>query len=126
LAICAAKLGFRPVMALDFDMAAVEATGANARRNRVHLEVARYDLRSDLVDASVARTVAANLLAPLLLTWAGRLREAEQLPERVIAGGLLVGEGDRIAEAFSRLGFREAARSTNGEWLALLFEGDLP
>jgi ribosomal protein L11 methyltransferase len=125
LAICAGKLGFRPVVALDFDPLAVEATTANARRNGVHLEVERYDLRSDPVSPSAASTVAANLLTPLLLTWAGRLGEAERLPERVIAGGLLVGEGDRVAAAFEPLGLRETARSTSGDWAALLLQRDV-
>lgn len=125
LAIVASKLGFGPVAALDFDAAAVEATGANARRNGVQLETARYDLRSDPVSTSVAATVAANLLAPLLLNWAERLGEAERLPERVIAGGLLVGEGDRVAGAFAGLGFREADRLTSGDWAALLLERDV-
>jgi ribosomal protein L11 methyltransferase len=125
LAIVGSELGFGPVTALDFDPAAVEATYANARRNCVHLETARYDLRADSVSTSVARTVAANLLAPLLLTWAERLGEAERLPERVIAGGLLLGEGDRVAEAFAPLGFAEAARSSSGDWAALLLARDV-
>jgi ribosomal protein L11 methyltransferase len=125
LAICAAKLGFRPVVALDFDAAALEATGGNARRNGVRLEVRRYDLRSDPVEASVGPTVVANLLAPLLLAWAGRLSEADRLPERVIAGGLLVGEADRVAKAFAGLGFREAVRSASGDWAALLLRRDV-
>jgi ribosomal protein L11 methyltransferase len=125
LAIVASKLGFRPVVALDHDAAAVDASGANARRNGVRLEVRRYDLRSDPVSASVAPTVAANLLAPLLVTWAGRLSEAERLPEGLIAGGLLHREGDRVAAAFAPLGFRETERSRSGEWLALLLRREV-
>jgi ribosomal protein L11 methyltransferase len=125
LAIVAARLGFRPVVALDFDAAAVEAAGENARRNGVQLEVARYDLRSDPVERSVATTVVANLLGPLLITWAGRLSEARSLPERVIASGLLVDQGDRVANVFASLGYRETERDAGGEWLALVLDRDV-
>ena len=64
--------------------------------------------------------VAANLLAPLLRTWAARLGGVGERPERVIAGGLLVGEGDAIAEAFAAAGYAEATRRADGEWAALL------
>lgn len=121
LAIAAARLGWAPVVALDFDPAAVSAAVANAAVNGVSIDVRRHDLRSDPVVA--APTVVANLLRPLLLTWARRLAGASDLPERVIASGLLVQEADEIAGAFSRLGFGEADRRVSGEWAALLLEG---
>lgn len=120
LGIAAAQLGWDPVAGLDFDVAAVEATQVNARRNGVVLEVERYDLRRDPVERSVAPTVLANLLAPLLIAWADRLAEASVRPERVVASGLLAAEADRVAEAFARIGLVEARRLTHGEWAALV------
>lgn len=120
LAIAASKLGWAPVTALDQDAAAVEATRFNAERNGVQLTVHGYDLRTDPVERSVASTVAANLLAPLLVTWATCLARAAELPQRVIASGLLATEADRVSEAFSQLGFGEAARRARGGWLALV------
>jgi ribosomal protein L11 methyltransferase len=122
LSVAAARLGWGPVTALDFDPAAVAATRENARRNGVELEFRRYDLRADPVDLSLAPTVAANLLAPLLTAWAARLRDAHALPERVIASGLLAHEGDRVAGAFAPLGLHERRRLTGGEWIALVLE----
>jgi ribosomal protein L11 methylase PrmA len=53
LAIAAAKLGFRPVIALDADRAAVAATARNARENAVDLErVERFDLRGSAPPAT--------------------------------------------------------------------------
>jgi ribosomal protein L11 methyltransferase len=117
LAIAAAKLGFSPVLALDIDREAVQATGENAALNGVELEVRRFDLRAEQLPH--AETVAANLLAPLLLEWAGR---AEALPGRVIASGLLAEQGDRIAAAFASRGLKETARPAAGEWIAVLLE----
>lgn len=70
LAIAAAKLGYRPVLALDNDRESVAAIADNAARNDVHIEARRFDLRHEAlpeVDGSPARIVLANLLRPLLL-----------------------------------------------------------
>lgn len=117
LGIAASKLGWGPVLALDADPAAVHAALDNARANRVELHVRRLDLRTEPVPH--APTIAANLLAPLLRTWASRL---DTPPERLIAGGLLVHEADRAAEAFVARGLIETDRRTRAEWAALLLE----
>jgi ribosomal protein L11 methyltransferase len=125
LAIAAARLGWAPVAAVDFDPAAVDAAAQNARVNGVSVEVRRHDLRVDPLVC--APTVAANLLRPLLLAWAERLRGAgADVPDRLIAGGLLVGEADEVAGAFQPLGLREAARRASGDWAALLLERHRP
>lgn len=111
LAIAAAKLGFAPVVAVDNELAAVEATRENAAANGVQLErVERLDVRA--APPPVARTVAANLVRPLLLELAGRV-EAESL----IVSGLLEAEADEVAAAF---GGREQTRLTDAGWVALL------
>jgi ribosomal protein L11 methyltransferase len=118
LAIAAARLGWAPVAALDNDPACLEATSANADANGVAVEVARHDLRGD--PPASAPTVAANLLAPLLLAWAESLGDAPRRPERVIASGLLVAEVDRVAAAFASRGLVERDRRSHGEWAAVL------
>ena len=47
LAIVAAKLGFAPVIALDYDRAATAATRENAARNGVELDVRDFDMRDE-------------------------------------------------------------------------------
>jgi ribosomal protein L11 methyltransferase len=122
LAIAAARLGWRPVIALDNDPASVEAARANAAVNGVEVEVLHHDLRVDQPPA--AETIVANLLAPLLTAWGQRLAGAPRgrVPERVIAGGLLAGEADRVAGAFAAAGLIEARRRELGGWAALLLE----
>jgi ribosomal protein L11 methyltransferase len=120
LAITAVRLGWKPVLALDFDPAAVKATAENARRNGVALDVERHDLRRDPVERTVAPTVVANLLGPLLVNWAVRLGDVAEIPGSVVASGLLVNEVDRIAEAFTEAGLAEDKRLTRGEWAALI------
>jgi ribosomal protein L11 methyltransferase len=122
LAIAAVKLGFGPVVALDHDVLAVDATRENARVNGVTLErIERWDARRDpLPDA---QTWTANLLRPLLLELAGRLGEqGAPGPRCVVASGLLVDEADEVAAAFTASGLAERDRRATSEWAALLLE----
>ncbi len=115
LAIAAARLGFKPILALDYDPASVAAARENAAVNGVTLEVRRHDLREE--QTPFADTIAANLLAPLLLEWAPRLIAP---PARLVASGVLTEETDRVADAFAAAGLVELERRSRGEWSALL------
>jgi ribosomal protein L11 methyltransferase len=115
LAIAAAKLGFGPVAACDYERAALEAAGAGAEANGVNLDLVRVDLRREA--APVAPTVTANLTAPLLRDVAARIEEP---PERIACSGVLVTEIDAVAEAFAGVGIHERERRTSGDWAALL------
>jgi ribosomal protein L11 methyltransferase len=112
LAIAAARLGFAPVVAVDNELAALEATRANAAANGVALSsVERVNLREQ--GPPEAGTVAANLMRPLLLRLAGRLE-----PQALILSGLLEDEVDEVVAAFAPL--RERRRLAEGGWGAVL------
>ncbi len=117
LGIVAAKLGFSPVTALDYDPAAVAAARQNAIVNGVELDVRDFDLRRE--QAPEGDFVAANVLASPLRAWAASQR---RLPTRLILSGLLVQEPDGVAAAFAARGMRESERRVRGEWAALLLE----
>jgi ribosomal protein L11 methyltransferase len=112
LAVAAAQLGFAPVIAVDNELAALEATRANATANGVVLSsVERVNLREQ--PPPEAGTVAANLMRPLLLRLAGRIA-----PRALILSGLLEEEVDEIVAAFAPL--RERRRLGEGGWGAVL------
>jgi ribosomal protein L11 methyltransferase len=114
LAIAAARLGFRPVAAVDNEAAALEATRANAAANGAKLDRAeRMDLRTEPPPA--ADTVAANLMRPLLLRLA---QHAAWRPRTLIVSGLLDEDADEVAAAFAPL--RERRRLSAQGWSALL------
>jgi ribosomal protein L11 methyltransferase len=115
LAIAGARLGHAPVVAVDHDPLAVQATAGNAAANGVAIAVRRADLHTDPLPA--APTVTANLLRPLLLVVAGRL--PNPLPRTLVASGLLEHECDEVAAAFAARGLHEDARRAEGEWAAL-------
>jgi ribosomal protein L11 methyltransferase len=115
LAIAAARLGWDPVLACDWEAASVAATAENAAVNGVPgIAVTRVDLRR--TEGPWAPTVVANLVRPLLLDVAALMTRP---PATLIVSGLLRAEGDEVAAAFARHGLRETARRTGGEWCAL-------
>jgi ribosomal protein L11 methyltransferase len=75
LSIAAAKLGFAPVLGIDVDEAAVEATAANARVNGVEVEARLLDgLQDELPESDVAlANVALDVVERLLPRLRSRL-----------------------------------------------------
>jgi ribosomal protein L11 methyltransferase len=114
LAICAARAGFEPVLAVDVDPAAVALTRENARANGVVVDARRLDLTRE--PPPWAPTVVANLTLPLLEAAAGL---GARRPERLIASGVLAREADRVPAAF---GMAERGRLEADGWAALLLE----
>jgi ribosomal protein L11 methyltransferase len=105
LSIAAAKLGFDPVTAVDFDPQAVEATERNAADNGVVVDVFQADLREhDLPDAELA---LANIAAEAVVSLGLKLRAA-----RAITSGYLV------SDEFELDGYRRARRVQSGGWAA--------
>jgi ribosomal protein L11 methyltransferase len=105
LSIAAAKLGFAPVLALDFDPLAVEATGRNAAANGVPIDVRQADLRDGPLPA--AGVALANIAADAVLELAPRLRSA-----RAITSGYLVSDEPQLD------GYRVERRVQDGGWAA--------
>ena len=117
LAIAAAKLGFAPVIALDYDPACIEASADNAAANGVSLEIRQTDLRNDVLPPAPA-IVAKLLLAPLLEL----SRRLAPPPRILIASGLLRAQGDELAaELSARHGLSETDRRVDGDWISMLF-----
>jgi ribosomal protein L11 methyltransferase len=105
LSIAAAKLGFDPVTAFDFDPQAVEATERNALDNGVVVDVTLADLRDDVLpDADLA---LANIAADAVGALGPRLRTA-----RAITSGYLVSDEPGLE------GYRRERRVQSGGWAA--------
>ena len=105
LSIAAAKLGFAPVLGIDVDEAAVEATAANARVNGVEVEARLLDgLREELPPSDVAlANVALDVVERLLPRLRSRL---------VVTSGYL--DRDRPSVP----GWEHAGRAERDGWAA--------
>ena len=115
LAVTAARLGFRPVFAVDFEARSVRATAENARANGVEIDVRRVDLRYEQPPA--AATVAANVPLSVHETVAGSLAREVR---RVIVSGIVLAEADRALAAYAE--FRISHRRDTAGWTTLLLE----
>lgn len=118
LSIAAVRLGAASVVGLDIDPIAVEATTANARRNRLARRIRARDGSLPSGEAPFD-VVLANLIASVLVRLAGTLHD-ELRP-----GGLLLGSGifaDReavVIDAFRAVGLAVTGRAIEGDWVAL-------
>ena len=117
LAISAAKLGYAPVIAFDFDPEAVRVAKANAAVNGVSFRISRQDL-TKLARHSRARfdVVCANLMYDLLI------QERERILVRLSSGGTLVLAGilraqfQKVQQAYEAAGLRLVASRAAKEW----------
>jgi len=105
LSIAAVLLGFEPVIALDSDPQAVEATRENAVRNGVVLDVRCHDALEEPVPA--AGSAVANITAEAV----------RELAPRVEVSHLLT-SGYLVSEQVSVDGFRALDRRVRDGWAA--------
>lgn len=108
LAIAAARLGFEPVLALDHDPAAVEATRVNAAANRARVQ-------ARLADALEAP------LPPVDVTIANISAEAVDGVIPRLDTSTVVTSGYLEQETPAAPGFRRERRLTDGGWAADVF-----
>jgi len=118
LAIAAAKLGYSVVDAFDFDPDAVEVARENAAVN--HVEKTVVPIVADAADHPGREggydLVCANLLGHLLIAFAPNIIRWVRPGGHLVLAGILANEFDRVAAAYTALGFREIDRETIREW----------
>jgi ribosomal protein L11 methyltransferase len=124
LAIAAAKLGYRPVHAFDFDPEAVRVARENAELNGVVREV--RPVRRDLAKLSLpaGRTydiVCSNLIYDLLLAESRRIGARVGPAGRLVLSGILVSQFDSVVSAYQDAGFHLLKAVAGGEWKSGLF-----
>ena len=118
LAIAAVRLGARSAVGVDTDPIAIEATLANARRNRLGRRIAAKVGTVPTGDAPV-EVVLANLIAGVLVPLAPLLRDELVPGGTLLASGIFVDRETEVREAFERAGLLLGERSAEGDWVAL-------
>jgi ribosomal protein L11 methyltransferase len=119
LAIAAAKLGYSPVYAFDFDPEAVRVARANARVNGVHkqLRLARADVtKLPLHPARRYDLICANLISTLLISERRRMMAQLNRGGTLVLAGILKSEFLQVQKAFEELGLKLAVRKAENEW----------
>ena len=122
LAIAAAKLGYQPVRAFDFDPDSLRTASRNAARNRVQVPFSRGDVTQLSVRTSARYSlVCANLISNLLIA------ECERIAARVRPGGVLVLAGilkeefTQVRATYEAAGLGLIAKRVDQEWCSGAF-----
>jgi ribosomal protein L11 methyltransferase len=129
LAIAAAKLGYAPVHAFDYDADAIRIARENAHRNRANklIRFARQDLASaPMVPNCTYDLICANLEYDSLL------RFRQQIANRLSPGGTLVLAGilksqfDQVHAAYLHTGMKMVKTKALKEWKSGAFKWARP
>jgi ribosomal protein L11 methyltransferase len=118
LAIAAARLGARSALGVDTDPIAIEATTANARRNRLARRI-RARLGSLPSGEPPFDVVLANLIAGVLVALALALHDELRPGGILVASGIFVDREPEVRLAFEAAGLVVDRRTVEGEWVAL-------
>jgi ribosomal protein L11 methyltransferase len=118
LSIAALRLGAATALGLDTDPIAIEATLANARRNRL---VRRLRARDGSLPSGEPGfdVVLANLIAGLLVTLAPALHDELRPGGSLLASGIFIDREMEVAAAFAAAALDVTGRTVEGEWVAL-------
>jgi ribosomal protein L11 methyltransferase len=119
LAIAAAKLGYKPVRAIDLDPEAVRIARANARVNGVlkKIQIVCDDVtKFPIKPKEQFDLICANLISNLLI--AERKRIASQLRSggMLVLAGILRSEFLQVQTPFEKLGLKLVSAKSEGEW----------
>lgn len=131
LAIAAAKLGYAPIQAIDFDPVAVRIARENARRNRVQhkIKFARQDLtKLPVTSAEKFDLVCANLIYDVLISERRKIINRLKRGGTLVLAGILDTQFGEVEAAFAREGLTLARAKTVNEWRsgAFDFSGPIP
>jgi len=119
LAIAAAKLGYQPVHAFDFDPESVRVAKENTRKNRVDakIKLTRGDItKLPQKPARQYDLVCANLISNLLIAERRRIVNRLKPGGILVLAGILAVEFGEVQAAFEKLGLKLAAKRMENEW----------
>jgi len=119
LAIAAAKLGYSPIEAFDFDPEAVRVAKENAAKNKVadKLKLKQADL-TKLPAKSRQRydVVCANLIYDLLVAEAAKISARVQPDGLLVLAGILETQFALVESTFAQHGWKLVASKVEKEW----------
>ncbi len=120
LAMLAAKVGFRNILALDIDPVAVETAKRNITMNRLEHFILVSNEPLSFVKKRFA-LILANLSSTIHEGIAEEIRLHLEADGWLVAGGLLAGEGDALSRAWHVKGLGLTHHRTKNDWECLIF-----
>ena len=128
LAIAAAKVWNRKILASDIDPKSVEIAAANAELNNVGTHVRTITAEGfdheEIRDAAPFDFIFANILAGPLVELAPMMSEHMKKNGRVMLAGLMAEQEKSVLSAYESAGFRQINKLDDPTWPVLLFVRD--
>jgi ribosomal protein L11 methyltransferase len=123
LAIAAAKVGYRPVHALDLDPDAVRIAEENLRNNRVadQVQLKCRDVAALKTPKRGYDLVCANLIYDVLLAHRDRIVAQLSPNGALVLAGILRSQFTSIAKSFKDAGLHIVLSGAEGEWKSGVF-----
>jgi ribosomal protein L11 methyltransferase len=120
LALAAARLGARDVLALDVDPVAVAAARENARANGLSDLVRVAEGSVETAGGAPCDLVVANILADVIIDLARDLSRLVRNDGLLIASGIIADRAADVIASLVALGFRVEEERAQGDWRALV------
>ncbi|KAF1084091.1 Ribosomal protein L11 methyltransferase [Sporotomaculum syntrophicum] len=123
LAVAAALLGAREVIAVDIDELAVRTARDNAERNGVSDQVSA--VQGDLLDnlaGGQADLIVANIIADVIIQLAPDAAAALKPGGKLVASGIIIDRADEVRRALGDAGLAPKQEMTEGEWVAMVYQ----
>jgi len=119
LAIAAARLGAKTVLAVDIDPDAVKTAAENVRQNGVErcVRVVKGDLVNG--EAMPCALATANIVADAIIMLCGPLTRHLAADGLLICSGIISEREQDVLAAAAAAGYQTADRLARGEWVAL-------
>lgn len=119
LAISAAKLGYKPIRAFDFDPEAVRVSRKNAEINSVAAQV--HPIRRDLTKIPLQSqtkfdVICANVIYDVLLSERKKIVNRLARSGSLILAGILKTQFDHVKSAYEKSGLKLSDSKAEKEW----------
>ena len=119
LAIGAARLGFRQVIAIDIDPMAIDAAKRNVEENGLKNVVVR---EGDIFSVEGQfNLILANLLSGILVDIAPEIVARLHPGGTAVLSGMFTGQEDEVTKAFENAGLTLGETVISGKWVTLVF-----
>jgi ribosomal protein L11 methyltransferase len=118
LAISAARLGYGPIWATDFDPVCIKVARKNANGNRIadRIRFQCLDLIKQPEGRGTYDLICANLMYDLLITERKKLVSRLKPEGRLVLAGILVRQFQAVQEVFETSGLKLVTSWSKGEW----------
>jgi ribosomal protein L11 methyltransferase len=119
LAIAAAKVGYSPIEAIDYDADAVRIAKENAKRNRVEHKI-RFE-HQDLTQIKIGHfprcdLICANLIYDMLCAEAKKITSWLEPGGNLVLAGILREQFGKVRATYERLGLKLVRSKMHNEW----------